>query len=61
MQDEPLRRRCATEAARLSAETFVWENEARKYVETFERALMTMSAGAKRVGSEAVSDGSTPP
>jgi glycosyltransferase involved in cell wall biosynthesis len=55
MQDEPLRRRCATEAARLSAETFVWENEARKYVETYERALMTMSAGgAKRVGPDAV-------
>jgi glycosyltransferase involved in cell wall biosynthesis len=54
MQDEPLRRRCAAEAARLSAETFVWENEARKYVETYERALMTMSAGgAKRAGPSA--------
>jgi glycosyltransferase involved in cell wall biosynthesis len=51
MQDEPLRSRCAAEAARLSAETFVWENEARKYVETYERALKTMSAGgAKRAG-----------
>jgi glycosyltransferase involved in cell wall biosynthesis len=55
MQDEPLRRRCATEAARLSAETFIWENEARKYVETYERALIAMSAGAaKRVGPDAV-------
>jgi glycosyltransferase involved in cell wall biosynthesis len=55
MQDEPLRRRCATEAARLSAETFVWENEARKYVETYERALTAMSAGgAKRAGPNAV-------
>jgi glycosyltransferase involved in cell wall biosynthesis len=55
MQDEPLRRRCAAEAARLSAETFVWENEARKFVETYERALMTMSAdGAKRAGPSAV-------
>ena len=37
--------------ARLSAETFVWDNEARKYVETYERALKTMSPVAKRDGS----------
>jgi glycosyltransferase involved in cell wall biosynthesis len=43
MQDESLRRRCAAAAARLSEETFVWEKEARKFVETYERALATMS------------------
>jgi glycosyltransferase involved in cell wall biosynthesis len=55
MQDEPLRRRSAAVAARLSAETFIWENEARKFVDTYERALATMSAdGAKRAGTNAV-------
>jgi hypothetical protein len=39
MQDETLRARSAATAAKLSAETFVWENEARKYVATFERVL----------------------
>jgi len=46
MQDEGLRQRSAAAAARLSAETFVWENEARKYVDAYERALATLSAGA---------------
>jgi len=41
MQDGALRVRCATEAARLSRETFVWENEAKKYVEVYERVLRT--------------------
>jgi glycosyltransferase involved in cell wall biosynthesis len=55
MRDEPLRRRCAAEAARLSAQAFVWENEARKLVEVYERALKTMSVrGAKRAGPGAV-------
>ena len=39
MQDESLRRHSAAAAAKLSAETFVWENEARKYVATYERVL----------------------
>jgi len=39
MQDESLRARCATAAAKLAAENFLWENEARKYVATYERVL----------------------
>ena len=39
MQNEPLRARSGAAAAKLSAETFVWENEARKYVATYERVL----------------------
>jgi hypothetical protein len=39
MQDEALRGRSAAAAAKLSAETFLWENEARKYVATYERVL----------------------
>jgi glycosyltransferase involved in cell wall biosynthesis len=39
MQDEVLRIRSAAAAAKLSAETFVWENEAHKYVATYERVL----------------------
>jgi glycosyltransferase involved in cell wall biosynthesis len=54
MQDEALRSRCAAEAARLSAHTFVWENEASKYVETYERALATIAArSAQRVDPNA--------
>jgi len=55
MQDEPLRARSAAAAGRLSAETFVWENEARKFVEAYERVLATMSDdGARRAGPHAV-------
>jgi glycosyltransferase involved in cell wall biosynthesis len=39
MQDESLRSRSGAAAAKLSAEKFLWENEARKYVATYERAL----------------------
>jgi glycosyltransferase involved in cell wall biosynthesis len=39
MQDDALRIRSAAAAAKLSSETFVWENEARKYVATYERVL----------------------
>ena len=39
MQDEALRTRSAAAAAKLSMEKFVWENEARKYVATYERVL----------------------
>ena len=39
MQDESLRAHSAAAAAKLSAETFLWENEARKYVATYERVL----------------------
>jgi glycosyltransferase involved in cell wall biosynthesis len=49
IQDESLRALCAAEARRLSAATFVWENEARKYVEVYEQVLTAMAAGdAKR-------------
>ena len=44
MQDEALRARSAAAAAKLSAETFLWENEARKYVATYERVLSQKAA-----------------
>src|SRR3984957_12085977 len=44
MQDGSLRARSAAAAAKLSAETFLWENEARKYVATYERALCPTAA-----------------
>jgi glycosyltransferase involved in cell wall biosynthesis len=47
LQDDALRARCSAEAARLSAETFVWDHEAKKYVDAFER---TLSRSGKRVG-----------
>ena len=37
MQDEALRVRCSAAATRLSAQTFVWDHEAEKYVEVYER------------------------
>jgi glycosyltransferase involved in cell wall biosynthesis len=43
MTDEGLRRRAGEAGAKLSAETFVWENEARKYVDAFERTLATVA------------------
>jgi glycosyltransferase involved in cell wall biosynthesis len=39
MQDERLRARSGAAGAKLSAERFLWENEARKYVAIYERAL----------------------
>jgi glycosyltransferase involved in cell wall biosynthesis len=39
MQDDSLRAHSGSAAAKLSAEKFVWENEARKYVATYERLL----------------------
>src|SRR5262249_42092789 len=39
MKDEGLRTRCAAAAAKLSRERFVWENEALKYVATYDRVL----------------------
>jgi glycosyltransferase involved in cell wall biosynthesis len=51
MQDESLRARCAAEAQRRAKENFVWENEARKFVDVYERTLATKSAaGEKRAG-----------
>jgi len=50
LQDDALRARCSAEAARLSAETFVWDHEAKKYVDAFER---TLSRPEKRVGRSA--------
>jgi glycosyltransferase involved in cell wall biosynthesis len=50
MQDVSLRARSAAAAAKLSAEKFLWENEARKYVATYERALCpTAALGADSV------------
>ena len=46
MEDDGLRRRSAAAGAKLSAETFVWENEARKYVDVYERVAASLSAGA---------------
>jgi glycosyltransferase involved in cell wall biosynthesis len=48
MQDDGLRQRSAAAGARLSAETFVWENEARKYVDVYEGTLATMTAGGAK-------------
>ena len=48
MQDECLRARCASAAAKLAAENFLWENEARKYVATYERVLGSAAASAAR-------------
>jgi glycosyltransferase involved in cell wall biosynthesis len=44
MQDESLRARSAAAAAKLSAKSFLWENEARKYVATYERVLSPQAA-----------------
>jgi glycosyltransferase involved in cell wall biosynthesis len=44
MQDGSLRTRSAAAATKLSAETFLWENEAHKYVATYERALARKAA-----------------
>jgi glycosyltransferase involved in cell wall biosynthesis len=44
MRDESLRARSAAAAAKLSAETFLWENEAHKYVATYERVLSPKAA-----------------
>jgi glycosyltransferase involved in cell wall biosynthesis len=50
LQDDALRARCSAEAARLSAETFVWDHEAKKYVDAFER---TLSRPERRLGQSA--------
>ena len=47
MQDDSLRGRCAKEAARLAAETFVWDHEADKYVHAYERTLATMNGSPR--------------
>jgi glycosyltransferase involved in cell wall biosynthesis len=57
MQDGPLRIRCARQATRLSAETFVWECEAKKYVQAYERTLATMKGGPGLEADNAVAKG----
>ena len=52
MLNDCLRARCAKEAARLSADTFVWDREAKKYVDAYERTLAIMLG--KPTGSKAV-------
>ncbi|HEY3623023.1 MAG TPA: glycosyltransferase family 4 protein [Roseiarcus sp.] len=55
MQDESLRARSAAAAANLSAEKFLWENEARKYVATYERLLSPKpDSGREKVGPAAL-------
>jgi glycosyltransferase involved in cell wall biosynthesis len=52
MKDDGLRTCSAAAAAKLSAERFVWENEARKYVATYERALSPKAdRGRRKAGS----------
>ena len=51
MQDEALRARSAASAAKLSAESFLWENEARKYVATYERVLVPTDRSAEAVSA----------
>jgi glycosyltransferase involved in cell wall biosynthesis len=53
MQDDALRARCSTEARRLSAETFVWDNEAKKFVDAYERTLGAKTGAEAKVGSPA--------
>ena len=56
MKDESLRARSAAAAAKLSAEKFLWENEARKYVATFERVLSPKpDRGREKAGSASLS------
>ena len=52
MQDQALRARSSAEAARLSIEAFVWDHEAKKYVEVYERTLAPLAARAeeKKIG-----------
>jgi glycosyltransferase involved in cell wall biosynthesis len=55
MQDESLRARSAAAAAKLSAEKFLWENEARKYVATYERVLSPKpDSGREQAGPAAL-------
>src|SRR6185437_783742 len=53
MQDDGLRERTAAAAKKLSAETFLWEKEARKYVATCERVLAGAAACAKEPSTDA--------
>ena len=53
MRDDDLRRRCSKEASRLSAETFVWEHEADKYLKVFERTAKKRWATSSPVTSTA--------
>jgi glycosyltransferase involved in cell wall biosynthesis len=57
MGDEALRARSAAAAAKLSAESFVWENEARKYVATYERVLSPKADWDRGTASAARSQG----
>ena len=50
MQDECLRTRSGAAGAKLSAEKFLWENEARKYVATYERVLGGKTGGGAPQG-----------
>jgi hypothetical protein len=50
MKDECLRTRSGAAGAKLSAEKFLWENEARKYVATYERVLGGKTGGGAPQG-----------
>jgi glycosyltransferase involved in cell wall biosynthesis len=53
MRNEALRARCSAEAARLSAETFIWDHEAKKYVDIYKRALLPVAVQAREKSSAA--------
>ncbi|HVP99110.1 MAG TPA: glycosyltransferase family 4 protein [Roseiarcus sp.] len=53
MRDDALRNRCGEEAARLTREDFVWENEAKKYVDVYDRLLASMSTRPRAVRTSA--------
>lgn len=57
MLDGPLRSRCASEATRLSAERFSWEQEAKKYVDAFERTLGALAVCGQTQPDEASHSG----
>lgn len=60
MQDDDWRREeCAERARRLSAEKFIWENEAAKYVAAFESLIAQPRGARERVGELGAAKGST--
>jgi glycosyltransferase involved in cell wall biosynthesis len=50
MRDPCLRARSSAAASKLSAENFLWENEARKYVASYERVLCPTAAHGAGLG-----------
>jgi glycosyltransferase involved in cell wall biosynthesis len=48
MQDDSLRARCAIAAAKLSTKAFVWEKEANKLVQVYERVISAMGVERRK-------------